>query len=288
MEWNEDCQKAFDKINEYLQEPPIVMPHAEGRPLIMYLTVLDESMGCVLGQQDETGRKEHAIYYLSKKFNDCETRYSLLEKTCCALTWAAKRLRQYMLTHTTWLVSKMDPIKYIFEKPALTGRIARWQMLLSEYDIQYVAQKAIKGSILADHLAHQPLEDYQSLKFDFPDEDIMAVKDVEDSELEESLEPRAGWTLMFDGASNAIGHGIGAVLMSPKNFHLPFTAKLCFTCTNNMAEYEACILGLEEAIELKIKILEVFGDSALVIHQIREDWETRHANLIPYRSVSIF
>src|SRR3954462_11102438 len=55
------------------------------------------------------------------------------------------------------LISKMDPIKYIFEKPALTGRLARWQMLITEYDIQYVTQKAIKGSVLADHLAHQPL-----------------------------------------------------------------------------------------------------------------------------------
>ena len=57
--------------------------------------------------------------YLSKKFTDCETRYSLLEKTCCTLAWAARRLRQYILTHTTFLISKMDPIKYIFEKPAL-------------------------------------------------------------------------------------------------------------------------------------------------------------------------
>ncbi|MCI70713.1 NBS-containing resistance-like protein, partial [Trifolium medium] len=48
---------------------------------------------------------------------------------------------------------------------ALTGRIARWQMLLSEYDIEYCTQKAIKGSILADHLAHQPVEDYQPIQF---------------------------------------------------------------------------------------------------------------------------
>ena len=58
-----------------------LMPPVEGRPLILYLTMLDNSMGCVLGQHDESGRKEHAIYYLSKKFTDCETRYSLLEKT---------------------------------------------------------------------------------------------------------------------------------------------------------------------------------------------------------------
>ena len=93
----------------------------------------------------------------------------MVEKTSCALAWAAKRMRQYMFIHTTWLISKMDPIKYIFEKPVLTGRIARWQMLLFEYDIEYRSQKAIKGSVLADHLAHQPIEDYQSVQYDFPD-----------------------------------------------------------------------------------------------------------------------
>ena len=167
--WNDYCQKAFDSIKEYFLEPPILVPPVEGRPLIMYLTVLDDFMGCVLGQQKETGKKEHAIFYLSKKFTDCESRYSVLEKTCCALAWAAKRLRLYMINHTTWLISKMDPIKYIFEKPALIGRIARWKMLLSEYDIVYRTQKAIKGSILVDHFSHQLVDDYQQIKPDFPD-----------------------------------------------------------------------------------------------------------------------
>ena len=81
-----------------------------------------------------------------------------------------------MLNHTTWLISKLDPIDNIFEKPTLTGRIARWQMLLSEYDIEYRSQKAIKRSVLADHLAHQPIEDYQSVQYDFPDEEILYLK----------------------------------------------------------------------------------------------------------------
>ena len=89
----------------------------------------------VLGQHDKTGKKEQAIYYLSKKFTECESRYSLLEKTCYALAWAARRLRQYMLTHTTYSISKMDLIKYILEKPTLISRVARWQMILTEYDI---------------------------------------------------------------------------------------------------------------------------------------------------------
>lgn len=67
----------------------------------MYLSVMEAYMSCVFGQHDETGRKERAIYYLSKKFTDYETRYTVLEKTCCALTWASQRLRHYMLNYTT-------------------------------------------------------------------------------------------------------------------------------------------------------------------------------------------
>jgi len=65
-----------------------------------------------------------------------------------------------MLSYTTCLVSKMDIVKYIFEKPVLTGRIARWQVLFSEFDIVYVTQKAVKGSALADYLAQQPVSDF--------------------------------------------------------------------------------------------------------------------------------
>jgi hypothetical protein len=50
----------------------------------------------------------------------------------------------------------MDPIKYNFEKPALTGKIARWQVLLSEFHILFVARKAIKGQVIADYLADYP------------------------------------------------------------------------------------------------------------------------------------
>jgi len=259
VEWNEDCQIAFDKIKHYLREPLILRPPVPGRPLILYLTVLDRSMGCVLGQHDETGRKDHVIYYLSKKFTDCEQRYSSLERTCCALAWAAHRLRQYMLSHTTWLISKMDPIKYIFEKPALTGRIARCQMLLSEYDILYVTQKAIKGSALADFLVHQPVEDYQPMLPDFPNEDISALFHAD--EYNHDLNT---WTLFFDGTSNVMGHGIGAVLISPENQYIPVTTRLCFGCTNNIAEYEACAMGIRVAIEYRVKILEVYGDSTLL------------------------
>jgi len=149
------------------------------------------------------------VYYLSKKFTDCEQRYSSLEKTCCALAWTVNHLRQYMLSHTTWLISNMDSIKYIFEKSALTGRITRWQMFLSEFDIVCVTQKAIEGSALAEFLAQQVIDDYQSMQPEFPNEDIMALFISEDDSSDERK-----WILFFDGFSNALGHGIGVVLIS--------------------------------------------------------------------------
>ena len=118
-------------------------------------------------------------------------------------------------------------------------QIARWQMILTEYDIQYTTQKAIKGSVLADHLAHQAIEDYQPMRFDFPDEDIMNLDNIEGNGPYDGPENGSRWTLYFDGASNALGNGIVAVLISPEGCHTPFTARLCFSCTNNMAEYEA-------------------------------------------------
>lgn len=100
---------------------------------------------------------------------------------------------------------------------------------------------------------------------------------------EEFLEPESQWTLVFDGTSNARGHGIGAIITSLTSLHLPFTARLCFEFNNNMEEYEACIYGLEVAIDFRIKILEVYGDSALVISQVKGDWETQDSKLIPYK-----
>ena len=75
--------------------------------------------------------------------------------------------------------------------------------------------------------------------------------------------------MVFDVASNVLGNGIGGMIVSPKGCHTPFTTRLCFDCTNNMVEYEACIMGIKAAIDMRIKILDVFRDSALVIYQVK-------------------
>ena len=98
---------------------------------------------------------------------------------------------------------------------------------------------AIKGSAIADFLAERANEEYEPMSFDFPNENLMEILQIEDEE-----SPKEdGWKMYFDGASNALGRGVGVVLISPEGNHCPFTAKLSFDCTNGV-EYEACVMGL--------------------------------------------
>ncbi|XP_070017302.1 uncharacterized protein [Nicotiana sylvestris] len=84
---------------------------------------------------------------------------------------------------------------------------------------------------------------------------------------EDIAEPYDGWRMFFDGASNFKRVGIGAILVSESGQHYPVSAKLRFPCTNNMAEYESCILGLKMTVDINIQELLVIGDSDLLIHQ---------------------
>ena len=115
------------------------------------------------------------------------------------------------------------------------------------------------------------------MKFEFPNEDLLVIFQVEDESTHEDT-----WKLYFNGASNALGHGIGAVLISPEGEYCPFTVRLNFASTNNVAEYEVCIMGLQVAMAKKVKNLKVYGDSALVIYQFQGDWLTRDSRMILY------
>ena len=91
------------------------------------------------------------------------------------------------------------------------------------------------------------------------------------------------WKLYFDVAANSTRNGVGVVLVSPKGQQIPISIKINFGCTNNVTEYEACIVSLQVALEFGTYDLSVFGDSMLIISQIEGKWQARDTKLIPYQ-----
>ncbi|XP_039811703.1 uncharacterized protein Mb2253c-like [Panicum virgatum] len=79
--------------------------------------------------------------------------------------------------------------------------------------------------------------------------------------------------MYFDGALNRDGAGTGILFISPKGEQLKYVLQLFFKATNNTAEYEALIHGLQITVTLGIKCLLAYGDSKVVIQQVNKDWE---------------
>ena len=112
------------------------------------------------------------------------------------------------------------------------GKLARWLILLIEFDIEYLSKKVIKGRAVAEFLAQNPMDDNQEWELEFLYEHLGAIE-------------VQGWSMYFNRAVNSKGAGVGVILVMPEGEMIPMAKKLEFEVTNNQVEYEACIFGLE-------------------------------------------
>ncbi|XP_050944011.1 uncharacterized protein LOC127150355 [Cucumis melo] len=147
-----------------------------------------------------------------------------------------------MQAFTVHLIAKADPIKYVMSRPIISGRLAKWAVILQQYDIVYISQKAIKGQALVDFLADHPIPLDWKLCEDLPDDEVFFT---------EMVEP---WTIFA----------------------------LAELCSNNVAEYQALIIGLQMALEIRVSFIEIYGNSKLIINQLLLQYDVKHEDLKPY------
>ena len=146
----------------------------QGKPLILYLALEENAMGAMLAQEGPEG-VEHTVYYLSKKFLPYEEKYNMVEKTCLIMIWATRKLRHYFQSYKIQVVSKIDPLRYLFQVPTLIGKISRWLVLLTEFDIEYITTKVIKGKAVAEFLALNVVKGEEQWNLEFPDENLVLI-----------------------------------------------------------------------------------------------------------------
>ncbi|XP_019241237.1 PREDICTED: uncharacterized protein LOC109221230 [Nicotiana attenuata] len=150
LQWNEECIDALKKLKAYLSSPPLLVKANPGECLLVYLAVSEIAVSAVLVSEDKG--TQSPIYYISKTLIDAETRYPHLEKLALALVVAACKLRPYFQCHPIKVITTF-PLRGVLHKPELSGRLAKWEIELSEHDITYQPQTAIKSQVLADFVA---------------------------------------------------------------------------------------------------------------------------------------
>ncbi|PON75381.1 Ribonuclease H, partial [Parasponia andersonii] len=96
--------------------------------------------------------------------------------------------------------------------------------------------------------------------------------------------PPSTWTLHADGSTNASGSGIGIVLQTPTGLRVEKALRLGFQATNNEAEYEALLQGLELALHFGVENIAVKTDSQLIAGQVKGDFEVKEPRLHRYFS----
>ena len=90
------------------------------------------------------------------------------------------------------------------------------------------------------------------------------------------------WRLSIDGAVNAQGSGAGVILTSPEGIDIEYVLRFGFQASNNEAEYEAVIAGLNLSHSMEVDQLEVCSDSQLVVRQIEDTYEAKGEKMILY------
>ena len=121
----------------------------------------------------------------------------------------------------------------------------KWVIALSEFDIRYKPRTEIKWKILANVIM-----------------EFTSAKPTETAQLASDLPI---WRLSVDGAANAHGSGAGLILTSPDGTILEYALRFRFQASDNKAEYEAVIAGLNLAHSMEADQLEVCNDSQLVV-----------------------
>ena len=182
-----------------------------------------------------------------------------MEKLILALVTAARKLRPYFQAHTIEVPTEYL-MKQVLHKPETSGRLMKWALELSEFDIRYKPKRAIKGQVLADFVMEFTLAELT--------EDMRATPDL------------PIWKLFVDEVANAQGSGVGLILTSPEGIDIEYALRFGFRASNNEAEHEAVIASLNLAHSMEVDQLEVCNDSQLVVNQIEDTYEAKGEKMI--------
>ena len=178
---------------------------------------------------------------------------------------AARKLKPYFQAFPVSVITN-QPLRQILHKPDASGRLVKWAIEQSEFDIDYKPRAAIKAQVIANFVA------------EFVEPEVCLDQlDTATNSSEAQV-----WQVSMDGSSGEEGSGAGIVLEGPEGEEISYAVKLEFTTTNNQAEYEALIAGLELAKAVKADRVKIRTDSQQVANNVSERFQPRDGKMEQY------
>ncbi|XP_011081468.1 uncharacterized protein LOC105164513 [Sesamum indicum] len=203
--------------------------------------------------REENG-KQNPVYYVSKMLQGAEKKYIQIEKLALALVITTRKLQPYFQSHPIVVLTN-HPLKQVMSKPDTSGRMIKWAVELGEFDIEFQTRNAIKAQVFADFL----------VEFEG-----------------EQPEKEERWLLHVDGSSTSKNGVAGIYLQGPDGVEIEIAVRLNFPATNNEAEYEALIQGLQITLDRGIRQVDVYTDSQLVAMQVQATYEMCEWSMTQY------
>ena len=133
-EWTDECQSSFEKLRDALTSQPVLAVADANKSYIVHTDASEHAMGAILQQEDDEGHL-HPIAYASKTFNDAQKNYDTTEREALAIPWSLQHFNTYCEGHKYTLFTDHKALSYIKTNANNTKRIARWQLMLQNYNI---------------------------------------------------------------------------------------------------------------------------------------------------------
>ena len=180
----------------------------------------------------EEERVQKPVYYASRALRGAEERYPAMEKLAFALVTVARKFKPYFQAHMVVVLTD-KPLRRAMSNPDAAGRLALWAIELSEFDIQYCPRTTIKGQVVANFIAEFTHDEDKEQK------NLLSGAHIQTNHQQ-------------------AGRGASVVLQSPEGDTVDCMVRLDYPTTNNEAEYEALVAGLDLA--------KVAGATSVVIY----------------------
>jgi hypothetical protein len=176
LNWNPDCQLAFEALKEKLTQAPIMSTPNFDEPFILELDACEYGLGVVLAQ--EYNKQKFVIAYASRTLCPAERNYGATEREALAIVWATKHFRPYLEGTKVLIRSDCKALQWLQNAKDISGRLARWAMKLSAFQIENIQYRPGTANANADSLSRNPLS--TTPVFD-SGESIPEVKETKDT-----------------------------------------------------------------------------------------------------------